>query len=247
MTTQQREVRVAVATWPHADLEIRASDDGMAFSGYAAVFNSDSEPMVGIGVERIAPGAFRKSLRENRDIKMFHNHNMDIVLASLSGGTLRLSEDDTGLLSDANLPDNEWGRPMADAIRRRDVTSMSFGFMAVRAKEGDPGKFWEPSEETKDYPQRLIVEARLYEVSPVTGWPAYKATSASVRHLADELGEDPEPLEDAMRVLLAADQKLTPEQRDLLIRALNARTDVPVVGGALAEWRERFAAKGYAA
>ena len=43
------------------DFEVRQgpAGDGMSFSGYAAVFNSDSEPLPFI--ERIAPGAFKRS------------------------------------------------------------------------------------------------------------------------------------------------------------------------------------------
>ena len=40
--------------------EIREESDGMVFEGYAAVFDSPSEPLPFI--ERIAPGAFIRSL-----------------------------------------------------------------------------------------------------------------------------------------------------------------------------------------
>lgn len=234
--TQQREVRVAVEAWPTADLEIRADGDGMTFHGYAAMFNSLSEDLGGFR-ERIEPGAFTRTLKRDRNIRMFLNHNADNLLATTRAKTLSLVEDDKGLRVEAALPDTTLGRDTAALLRRGDIDSMSFAFQAA-----EKGQRW-----SEDGTERTLTEVRLFEVSPVTGWPAYQSTSASVRHLADELGEDPAPLEDAMRVLLAADQKLTPEQRDLLIRALNARTDVPVVGGALAEWRERFTAKGYAA
>ena len=40
-----------------AQFEVRETEEGMTFTGYAAVFNSDSQPLP--FTERIAPGAFR--------------------------------------------------------------------------------------------------------------------------------------------------------------------------------------------
>lgn len=227
----EHEIRVAVDTWPTADVEIRATDEGgMSFSGYAAVFDSDSAPMPFI--ERIRPGAFAKSLKQQRNIRMFLNHNDDMVLASAKAKTLRLSEDDKGLRVEADLPDTTAGRDLATLLRRGDVDSMSFGFQTVRDE-------WSEDQKTRE-----LVEVRLWEVSAVTGWPAYPATSAAVRHLADEIGTDAEPLEDAARALFSPEH-LTDEQRDLLIRAVNARSTVPFIAQTITDWASRFAAKGY--
>lgn len=224
---QGREVRVAVDTWPLADMEIRAEGDGLTFRGYAAVFNSDSEPLP--FVERIRPGAFRKSLGEKRSIKMFHNHNSDIVLASTKARTLVLSEDERGLLAEATLPDNYWGHYVRDAVKRGDIESMSFGFQTVKDA-------W-----SKDGNERELIEARLFEVSDVSGWPAYPATSASVREMAEAIDTEPDDLAAAFGVLREADAKLTPEQHELLIRAINTKYDLPVVPPRLAEARARWA------
>ena len=229
----KREIRIATATWPDADLDIRAEGDGMTFRGYAAVFNSNSEPMP--FTERIAPGAFAKSLKDRRaNFRMFLNHNTDTLLATTKAGSLRLSEDDKGLLAEADLPDTTAGRDLATLLKRGDVTSMSFGFMPIR-------ETWvgEPHAENS---VRTLTEVRLFEVSPVTGWPAYPATSASVRDLAEELGVEVDPLIAAFRVL-TTDEKLTPEQGDLLLAAINARTDRPVITASVAAWREKLAAK----
>lgn len=225
-----REVRRAVDLWPTLDMEIRAEGDGMTFHGYAAVFNSASEDLGGFR-EQIEPGAFSRTLKRDRDIRMFLNHNTDTLLATKRAGTLRLAEDEKGLAVDADLPDTTAGRDLATLLKRGDVSTMSFGFQVVKDS-------WD-----EDRKERTLREVRLFEVSAITGWPAYGATSAHVRHLAEDMGEDGDALEAAVSVLFS-DTRLTPEQRDLLIRAINARTDVPVVGSALAEWRERAAAKG---
>lgn len=212
-----REVRVAVETWPLEDVEVRAGTDGLSFRGYAAVFNSWSEDLGGFR-ERIRPGAFAKSLREKRAIKMFLNHNSDVVLASTRKATLTLSEDDKGLLAEASLPDNEWGRPVADAIRRGDIDSMSFGFQVAADKQS-----W-----SEDGTERDLHEVRLWEVSPVTGWPAYPKTSASVRELAAEIDAEPDALAAAFAVLRDPEARLTPEQASLITTLVNSRSDRPV-------------------
>lgn len=217
--TKDREVRVAVESWPDADMELRVdeSGNGLTFRGYAAVFNELSEDLGGFR-ERIAPGAFAKTLRDKRPIKMFLNHNSDVVLASTHRGTLRLSEDERGLLAEADLPDNEWGRPVADAVRRGDINSMSFGFQSIRS---GPTK-----DEDAVIEQR---EVRLWEVSPVTAWPAYPQTSASVRELAESIEAAPDELAAAFATLRDPEARLTPEQHDILLRAINARYDLPTV------------------
>lgn len=232
----EREVRVTSDLWPDADMEIRAQPDGLNFRGYAAVFDSQSDDLGGFR-ETIAPGAFAKTLadrgRSKRSpVKMFLNHDWDIVLASTYGPspTLRLTEDERGLFVDADLPDNEWGRPVRDAVQRGDISSMSFGFNVVK-DDWDEGRS-----------QRRVTEVKLWEVSPVTAWPAYPATSASVRRLAQLAGADDDELDAAVRVLFSEDQ-LDDTQHELLLRAINARYHSPVADAAAAEMRARLLAK----
>lgn len=228
-----REVRVAVDTWPTADLEIRALEgDGMSFSGYAAVFNSWSEDMYGFR-EKIEPGAFARSLGRDRNLRMFLNHNSDNVLATTKAGTLALSEDDKGLRVEAQLPETQAGRDLSTLMQRGDVDSMSFGFQAIRDS-------W-----NENLTERTLLEVRLFEVSPVTGWPAYPATSAAVRHLAEMIDSAPEPLAEAFRIIASDDPaiRLTDQQRDLVMAAVNVKTDAPFVAPTLATYRAKFAAR----
>ena len=153
------------------ELRDAAEGAGMTFVGYGAVFNSDSEPLP--FTERIAPGAFSRSLRSRNEIKMFVNHDTTQVLASKRAGTLRLSEDSHGLRVEADLPDTTAGRDMAFLIKRGDVADMTFGFSVPRG-----GDSW-----SDDGATRELREVRLHEVSIVTGFPAYAATTASVRSL----------------------------------------------------------------
>lgn len=192
--------------------QIRAIDNGsdyMQFSGYAAVFDSPSEPLP--FVETIAPGAFARSLRSRNEVKMFVNHNADQVLASKRAGTLRLVEDSKGLFVEADLPPTTYARDLSVLMQRGDVTSMSFGFSVPAG-----GDTW------IDGSNRRLNEVRLHEVSVVTGFPAYEATSAQVRTLEQlvlRTNLDADQLAQAL-TLLENGQELGDEHASLITEAV---------------------------
>jgi uncharacterized protein len=197
-----------------------ADSSGMRFAGYAAVFNSPSQPLPFI--ETITPGAFTRSLKSRNEIKMFMNHNTDIVLASTRSKTLRLVEDSKGLLAEATLPDTTAGRDLAVLMKRGDVHSMSFGFSVPMR-----GDSW-----SEDGTQRTLKEIRLHEVSIVTGFPAYEATTANVRTmeiLAARTNVDADALADAM-IKLESGETLQPAQADLITEVVaKLKEPAPVV------------------
>lgn len=162
-----REMSVTIDTDEDDDED---DDKPMTFRGYAAVFDSPSEPLPFI--ETIAPGAFKRSLKSGREVRMFINHNSDQVLASTRSGTLTLAEDERGLYVEAELPPTTYGRDLAVMMKRGDVHSMSFGFSVPTG-----GDSW-----SDDGQSRELREVILHEVSVVTGFPAYPATAgANVR------------------------------------------------------------------
>jgi HK97 family phage prohead protease len=207
------EQRIAVE-----GLEIRAEGDGMTLRGYAAVFNSPSQPLPFI--ETIQPGAFRDSLVQGNDIKLLWNHDTSIVLGSTRAGTLRLVEDERGLLVEASLPMTQAGKDAAISIQRGDVTAFSFGF---RIPAG--GDEWASASE------RLLKRVNVHEVSVGVAFPAYLATdgTANVRtmnelsekiiKLAELRGVSAEELTDAL-LALESGEELTERQGDLLTDTL---------------------------
>lgn len=189
------------------DLEVREAGAGSVFSGYAAVFLSDSEPLPFI--EQIRPGAFQRTLAARNQVKMFVNHDDTMVLASTRAGTLRLSEDNRGLRVEADLPETSYARDLGVLMRRGDVDSMSFGFHVPRG-----GDEW-----SDDGSRRFLNEIALREVSVVTGFPAYEATSATIRKaqiLAQRTNTDADALADALTALEAGGE-LTDDQASLLV------------------------------
>ena len=165
----------------HADFELREvqESNGMTFEGYAAVFNSPSQPIGGQFTEYVAPGAFKRSLQARNDIKLLWNHDIGQVLGSTRAGTLTLVEDSRGLKAIAQLPDTQLGRDTAVLLKRGDVANMSFGF-TVPAK----GDAW-----SDDGAVRTLNSVRLHEVS-IVAFPAYTATTASVRSVDQNLLAD---------------------------------------------------------
>ena len=105
---QHRKVQgrdVEFRTVSFGNIEVRSDMEGqpMRFRGYAAVFNSPSEPLP--FTETIRPGAFKRSLNAGREVRMFVNHNTDLVLGSTRSGTITVTEDQRGLLVEGELPD----------------------------------------------------------------------------------------------------------------------------------------------
>jgi uncharacterized protein len=185
--------------------EMREAGDGMSFAGYAAVFNSPSQPLP--FTETIAPGAFSRTLGSRNNVRMLMNHNPEKVLGSTRSGTLRLSEDGHGLRADATLPPTTVGNDLSILLRRGDIDQMSFGFTVPAG-----GDSW-----SDDGAKRELREINLFEVSVVT-FPAYEATTAQVRAvdaLADKTGEDANDLAGALTALETGNE-LTRDQAALL-------------------------------
>jgi len=155
-------------TFTIKNVEARQAEDGtMRLSGYAAVFNEDSVPLPFL--ERIAPGAFRKTLTETPDVRLLINHE-GLPLARTKNKTLRLHEDETGLYMDADLPDTQAARDLYTLVERGDVDQMSFAFRVIRQK-------W-----SEDRSRRVLTELSLSDgdVSVVT-YPAYPTTTVEAR------------------------------------------------------------------
>lgn len=157
----------------HMEFRAQPSSDGLTLDGYAAVFNQDTqiETAEGVFTERIAPGAFRKTLQERMPVLQF-DHGTHPLLGSMPLGVITsLKEDEHGLRVKARLSDNWMITPVRDAIRDGAIDGMSFRFRVINDK-------WARSAEAGL--SRTITEIALYEVGPVV-FPAYEQTSVGVR------------------------------------------------------------------
>lgn len=148
-------------------LELRAAKEGRTIGGYAAVFGATTD----IGDqfrEVIAPGAFTGTM--DGDVRALVDHDSGRVIGRTAAGTLRLTQDDTGLAVEIDLPDTSDGRDIATLIERGDISGMSFGFVVTK-------QTWD---ETGPVPTRTIEAVDLREVS-VVAFPAYDDTSIALR------------------------------------------------------------------
>lgn len=177
------------------DVELRtANGSPVRMAGYAAKFDTLSQNLGGF-VERIAPGAFTKTLAE-ADVKALFNHDANLLLGRSASGTLRMEEDETGLRYEVDLPDTTLGRDLRVLLERGDVSQSSFAFRVVRDDWGT---------DDQDRPVRTLVEVKLYDVSPVT-YPAYLDTEASMRAALPSLAEARSlPLDDLIEAARAND------------------------------------------
>jgi HK97 family phage prohead protease len=162
-------------------VEFRASEnsDGQTLEGYAAVFNAwtDIRDSLGTYKERIAPGAFKRTIGQRQPVLQF-DHGSHPLIGSLPLGTISaLREDRNGLFVRARLSDNWLIEPVRDAIKDGAVSGMSFRFRVVSDDWSD------------DNEERTINEVELLELGPVV-FPAYEQTSVSVRSLVNHLDDD---------------------------------------------------------
>lgn len=142
---------------------------GRRLEGYAAKF--DSEAVIGSYRETITRGAFAASLAQplGGDVLALMDHSPLIVLGRTKSGTLRLTEDSTGLAFSLDLPDTGAGRDVLTLAERGDLGGMSFGFTVP-----DGGEAWRGD-------LRTLNAVILREISIVSAWPAYPETELAVR------------------------------------------------------------------
>jgi len=191
--------------------EIRAMEngDGMTFGGYAWRYNAPSLPLP--FTERIAPGAFTRTLKSKNDIRAYVNHDDTLLLGSTRAKTLRIDDRADGGWVEIDLPDTTTGRDIRTLVERGDISGMSFGFSTVKDAWSVDGN------------ERTLNEVRLHEVSVVTGVPAYPQTTASVRamrDLATRAAVDADALAMAINELQAGNT-LTADQVATLFEVIN--------------------------
>lgn len=162
------------------DFEIRAQDeeDGIVIlSGRPIVYNSRTN--LGYFDEIIEQGALDGT--DLTDVRFLVNHDAGKIPLARSrrnngNSTMQFSVDNEGMRIDwvkLDVKNNEQARALASAVKRGDITGMSFMFIL-----DEDGYEWQNLE--TDHPTRVIKRiTSVIEVSAVT-FPAYEATSIEV-------------------------------------------------------------------
>lgn len=206
---------VEIRTFDAAVCEMRATEDGdgMTFGGYAWRYMEPSLPLP--FTERIAPGAFTRTLKSKNDIRAYVNHDDTRLLGSTRAKTLKIEDRAEGGWVELSLPPTTDGEMVRALVSRGDIQGMSFGFSTVRDSWSEDGS------------ERTLEEVRLHEVSVVTGVPAYPSTSASVRNLrviAKRTDTDVDQLAEAISALEAG--QISDDQADILRKVVDRAAGV---------------------
>jgi HK97 family phage prohead protease len=164
---------------PATELRTSQGDEGsLIISGRAASFGTLSEDLGGFK-ETIARGCFARSLQSDRDIACTFNHG-DPLLGRKKNGTLRVSEDDRGLVFRAILPPTQAARDVYTLVQKRYSDACSFAFSI----DGQDGEDWDTCldpDSGERIRRRTLKRVLLSDVSVLTAAPAYPTgTSTSV-------------------------------------------------------------------
>jgi len=167
--------------------EMRADGDGQrVLHGHFSAFNRwyEIDSWEGRFLERIAPGAFKKTMAENRSkMRVLFDHGMDPQLGNKPLGPIReLREDDIGAYYEVPLIDTDYNRNFVIPALEAGLLGASFRFRTIRDEWNDqPGR---SDHNPKGIPERTVTEAAVPEFGPVT-FPASQAATAGVRSRSD--------------------------------------------------------------
>ncbi len=178
------------------DLRAEQQTDGSTMFGTFTPFDTWTEIdswFEGRFMERTVMGAFRKTIRENRDqVKVQFDHGYDTNVGSaLLGPVDVLREEDAGPYYEVPLLDTDYNRdrvlPMLQGRlmtgdRRGSLLSASYRFRVVKdewVREPKPS-----AANPEGLPERTIREVRLFEFGPVV-YPAFPTATSGVRSLTD--------------------------------------------------------------
>jgi HK97 family phage prohead protease len=187
------------------NVESRAEGEPAKIVGHAAVFDTMITLYPGVK-ERVAKGAFQDSIAKD-DVRALFNHDPNYVLGRNKNGTLKLSEDSTGLLYEVDPPDTQQARDVVALIKRGDISQNSFGFRVI-----DQG--WD--EEADGTLVRTLNKVKLFDVSPVT-YPAYPTTDLKLRSEEDLRKEAAEALKKPGRTLEGFDREAELREKEFEI------------------------------
>lgn len=148
------------------------ADDNRRLSGYAIVFNSLSVDLGGFR-EIIDPAAVDRTLTDAVDVRALVDHDSAKIIGRTRSGTLTLRKDTNGLKFTIDPdPDISYARDIMLAVKRGDVSGMSFAFRAIEDE-------WNYDEAV---PVRTVTDMKVSEISVVT-FPAYPDTQVAMRSL----------------------------------------------------------------
>jgi HK97 family phage prohead protease len=163
-------------------LDIRSEGESRQIAGLGVPYNTRSRLLPGGFYEVVNPGAVSKTLGDKLNVLCHLEHHPEWLLASTDSDTLMLTDDPTvGVSYRAILPDTQAGRDAYTLIRSGRIRHCSMGFHCFSDEFRSEGSVL----------VRYLEQIRLTECGSPVANPGYTTTSAAVRSLAAQVGEDP--------------------------------------------------------
>lgn len=186
-TEQERPPRDNLLRLSEVGVELRVEgeeggDGGPVMAGHFAVFDQWTEinSWEGNFLEKFAPGAFKKTIRDQRDgMKVLFQHGFDYMIGDKPLGPIEeLREDDEGVYYEVPLLDAPYVRDEILPGLEQGLYGASFRFRVIREEfNDDPGM---SDDNPQGLPERVVKEVHVPEFGPVT-FPAYAGASAGLR------------------------------------------------------------------
>lgn len=171
--------------------ELRDTGEGMpTLVGQLAVFNEWTEISSrheGHFLERLSPGAFTKTIQENRDrMRVLFHHGKDAAIGEKPLGPIaRLEADDHSVSYEVPLLDTSYNSDIVEMLKADPpVLGSSFRFEVIREdRKRRPGR---SAHNPRGLDERTVLEVRMQEFGP-TPFPAYVSATAGMRSISDAI------------------------------------------------------------
>lgn len=156
-------------------IEIRADApagaESLILTGRPIVFDTPTviNDPAGKYIEIIKRGALDGA--DLSDVRLFYNHDTNKVPLARTPRTMRLMPTPAGMDMEATLPNTQDAKSVHEAVKRGDLTGMSFAF-----KVAPGGDYYDASTNTRT----ITKIERVLECS-IVPFPAYPTTSVEAR------------------------------------------------------------------
>lgn len=151
--------------------EAPAGDKSLILCGRPIVYDTPTviHDPAGEYIEIIRSGALDGA--DLSDVRLLYNHDLNKVPLARTPKTMQLAVDPAGLSFHAALPETAEARAVYEAVKRGDLTGMSFAFKVPKG-----GDTYDPATNT-----RVITRIEKVLECSVVPFPAYPATSVEAR------------------------------------------------------------------
>ena len=157
--------------------EAPAGTDSLIIQGLPIVYDKPTiiNSPVGQYTEIIRSGALDGA--DVSDARLLYNHDLNKVPLARTPKTMQLNRSAAGLEMVAELPDTEEAKAVYTAVKRGDLSGMSFAFKVPKG-----GERWNRETRTRE----ILKIEKVYEIS-VVPFPAYPQASVEARSMVQEI------------------------------------------------------------